>query len=127
MLNLIWFIITIRHMKNIYIGIILREIAKCILLLVERSKEIDRRIYSESNTIKPSYLGHVDYLFDDKVIEPISNVSRLPSSKTRRIERLRQSGGFNLWLPANPRVEDVASLRLDHDLIHRIYQFRRSL
>lgn len=41
MLNLIWFITT-RHMKNIYIGIILREIAKCILLLVERSKEIDR-------------------------------------------------------------------------------------
>lgn len=69
-------------MKNIYIRIILRN---CEMYIVVRLKEIDRRIYSES-TIKPSYLGHVDYLFDDKVIEPISNVSRLPSSKTRRIE-----------------------------------------
>lgn len=82
MLNLIWLNNNTANEKYLYKN----NSRKCILLFVnERLKGIDRWIYSES-TIKPCYLGHVDYLFDDKVIEPISNVSRLPSSKTRRIE-----------------------------------------
>lgn len=53
------------------------------------------------------YLGHVDYLFDDKVIDVETNIecSRFRSSKTRRIETSsigggKEGGGFNLWLPA---------------------------
>lgn len=81
MLKLIWLNNNTANEKYLYKN----NSRKCILFVNERLKGIDRWIYSKS-TIKPCYLGHVDYLFDDKVIEPISNVSRLPSSKTRRIE-----------------------------------------